>query len=223
MNYLLKNSFLAILLFGFSQCSKDNNVGTEYDLVIYRIPESDKFIFGEGDSLKYNCNDGTYETIYVLSATYDFESLTFNSANIDFGFGGEEEKITTFSYETFEIILESPDDRWKRYLEVEAAYGPCYRIFFKASPVDTLNSHIFKDCHERASSRSIASGKEDQSGSNSRDYIQDTIFNETVFSNLHSYNLSNGCKIFWNLKYGIIRFESKYETSELSWDLLVNN
>jgi len=192
-----------------SQCEK-------YD-IIYEIPDEEKFIFVEGDQLAYRCSDGSIDTFLVSDVRY----FPVTGEDYTGGFFGSGESYT-YSIENCIINIEALNDNWSVYLDLYRDYSPCYEI----SLVPDHNSHT-SEIYSFIENGCNGDQRGDVAGGHEADNDGSITFNDRVYHNVYFYE-SWGIfpderkgmryKIYWNIKYGIIRFEGINEVPELYWD-----
>ena len=204
---LIVLSFL-IALISLSQCEK-------YD-IIYEIPDEEKFMFDEGDQLTYSCSDGSTDTLIVIDVLY------FDETGEDWEGGWFGSDSYNYSVENCKINIKALNDSWSKYLDLYRDYSPCYEISFPPdhnSHSTELYSFIDNGCN--------GDQRGDVAGGHAADNSV-TVFNDKKYYNVYHYESwgifsdeKKGMryKIFWNMNYGIIRFEGINETPEIYWDL----
>ena len=221
MKALFKVLFFSIALPAlpliFTQCEKEG-----YD-VIYEISDEEKFIFDIGDQLKYSCSDGSIDTFFISNvSSYTKTWITSTGGDLCMINCGD----ISYLLECNEIIIKTDNDRWNLYLNIDSIYTPCYKIEFIPTALAftgiKLRSHIKKGCNED-SMYYVTEPIPQVMGHSTTRIISDTIFNNIGYYNIYSFKGGKNYRIFWNLKYGIIRFEGKNESSELYWDLVVHD
>lgn len=215
-------SFVKVFLFLLAlvlliECEKEENYHW-----IYEIADDDKFVFEEGDTLNYICSDGSADKFYVRRI------LLYNkTGHTDEGPGWCIlcELGDTYSAECFEVSIESISDRWDKHLRLDSIYTPCYIIDFQASVTSNgmvrVESRIKKGCDKELNSGSQAFVALDFC-SDMPDYLylEDRVFNNTEYYGVFVYNPDyEDYEIYWNMKYGIIRFVGYSESDTLYWDL----
>ena len=196
MKSLFKILFLSLaMILLFSQCEK-------YD-VIREIPESEKFVYVEGDTLRYTCSNGSADTLYVSSYIFKAETGQWESGGW-FGDG----VATTYKIDHCNIKIERVNDNL--HLDSACYYTPHYYIKFVADESGTIPTSVTRWCEEVSFN----------DGLDPILNIGDIIFNQNEYSNVFSAEVpGHNLILFWNLKYGIIRFEGINEDSDLYWDL----
>ena len=171
---------------------------------VNEIPEEDRYVYEEGDILIYKCSDGQNNTFFVKEA-----SLLFRP-------------IGSYAQEYQTILIESINDRWYKYLNLSSwiTPTPCYKTYvdswtgYEGARPNVNVSYGCGDFYE-----SIRVG-----------YGWEVDFEETTFNNKQYYKVYFDTKenspnkdsvfdIYWNLKYGIIRFVGYSEFDTLYWDL----
>ena len=189
MKSIRNPAILLLLIFGFCQCEKEE---------LFKIPESDKFIYEEGDTLIYIRNDGTIETFIITSYSFSEGIETFDNSGINWGLGGGSGKVK-YRKERYDISMQSTDDNWNLYLDLENDTTPCFQIYFIYSANDETNvqslaTSIYKRCGN-SSGKYIASNSE-------IDSKIDTVINSIKYQNVYSFLLSfSRARIYILLKF----------------------
>jgi len=192
-----------ILLFLFiliTACTKENKL----DEVVYDIPIEDRCVFTEGDTLLYSCSNGSTDSVLVKEVDFITETGTYTPWGSD---------IHNYTTETQSIFIESFSDNWQ-YEDIDSR---CFRMN-SLPKYDDLNVEKFPWCDllngcEYAGSRVIAT--------NLAQYEEKT-FDDISYKKVYFQSegdMNNGYEIYWNLKYGIIRFVGISNGTELVWQL----
>ena len=181
------------------------NECNSYDFV-NAIPKEDRYVYEEGDSLIYKCSDGQNSTFFVKVVSRVF--------------------LPIFSYtqEYQTIVIESINDRWYKYLNWPSwlTPTPCYKTY-----VDSWTGGGHEDARPKVN---VSSGCGGFYESSRIGYGWEVDFEDTTFNNKQYYKVYFDTKenspnkdsvydIYWNLKYGIIRFVGYSEFDTLYWDL----
>lgn len=194
--YMLLLSFLILVV----ACSKEKNL----EEVLYEIPEEDRFVFSVDDTLLYPCSNGSIDTVFVKDIDFKTETGTYTI------WGSAMHNYIT---ETQSLFLETAHDNWK-YEDLDSR---CFRIN-TLPKYDNINVAKFPWCDllngcEYTGSRVIAE--------NLADY-DEKIFNDISYKKVYYIfkgDVNNGFEIYWNLKYGIIRFVGNSNGNRLIWQL----
>ncbi len=183
----------------------------EPEVVVKSIPEVDRFIFEIGDTLICNCNDASVDTLWVRESDFYTESWTEE----DF-FGIER----SYRIDHCKITLEITDTCWLRILHY-ACYEPedcssCVNIETSGFLEEKPTTMVYFGC-EPVGGLVFA-----ESSVISSMYIDSRVFYNVYFCN-YNRTPSEGFRMYWTLKYGIIRFEGEIEDTLYSWDLEIPN
>jgi hypothetical protein len=196
-------SHIYILLFSFvllTACTKEN----ELDEVVYEIPVEDRFAFAEGDTLLYTCSNQSTDTVFVRGIDFIVETGTYTYLGVD------AHKYVT---ETQSIFIETAIDIWN-YEDIDSR---CFRMN-TLPKYDDINIENFPWCDllngcEYAGSRVLA----EQLASYEEIAFEGKNYKKVYYQS--GGNINNGFEIYWNLKYGIIRFEGVSNGTKLVWQL----
>jgi len=181
-----------------------------------KIPIEDRFIFKMGDTLDYRCSNGS--TFKVVIKNYNFNTQTkisqdwFDNTHID------HTDLQT-------IILETFSNDWN--VAIKNTLGsdgmdfepPCFIVNTLEgiwSSDENPGCWILNGC--------MIGGSAIIGESNVK--FQEKTYNNRSYKKVYSDSKKNGKASFtihWNLKYGIISFESSIDGSYFKWDLEVNN
>lgn len=193
--YITLFSFILIIA-----CAKEEKL----EEVVYEIPVEDRFVFSEGDTLLYSCSNGSTDTVFVRKVDFITETGTYTIWGT---------AMHNFITETQSLFIETSHDNWKfEYID-----SRCFRIN-TLPKYDDLNIENFPWCDllngcEHTGSRVIAE--------NLIDY-DEKIFNDIRYKKVYYESrgdMNNGFEIYWNLKYGIIRFVGISNGTKLIWQL----
>jgi hypothetical protein len=205
--YSISSVMLSFMLF-ISCGGKNNNPPEE-------IPVEDRFIYNLGDTLIYKCSDGSADTVNVK----DYRLWTTTGSTTDM-YGNEH----IFERQLQRIIIESSSDNWNRILRIVLSGDDfiyhCYIIETIETVYDTDGNPfcwIINGCN-------YGGGLPIFAESNVK--YPEISFNNNSYKKVYfdSRNLENNSyKIYWNLKYGIIRFESFTDGTLVTWDLVNHN
>jgi len=168
-----------------------------------KIPLEERFIFKKGDTLNYKCNNGSTFKVYIKDYKFWTETGTSQIGNTEWT-----------SYIDFQtIILETLSNEWN------IAFGSvfesnCFIIHTSGMPCDDNNrvTQITNGC-ELGGSIFVNAGCV---------IAQEITLNNRLYKKVYSFpkfNENYSLDICWNLKYGIILFESINEGTVLKWDL----
>ena len=192
-----------ILLFSFiliTGCTKENKL----EEVVYEIPAEDRYVFTEGDTLLYSCSNGSTDTVLVRKVDFITETGTYS-------FWGT--AMHNYITESQSVFIETSHDNWK----YEVIDSRCFRIN-SLPKYDDINVEYFPFCEilngcEYAGSRVIAEKLAD---------YDEKFFNDKSYKKVYYVSrgdMNNGFEIYWNLKYGIIRFVGLSNGTKLIWQL----
>lgn len=183
-------------------CEKENG----YDYIL-EIPVEDRCTFKKGDTILYICSDGSTDTACIKNVVF----RTITRSYTDDWFGGTH----TIKEDKQKIVIEVLFNDWnlllKNLLTSSGIDTCCYTIengndFY----LDNPRTEIVIGCEPPGGSI-IAYGLVE--------------YNEITFSNkeyrkVYYYSGEGwGYDIYWNLKYGIIRFEFYLGSESIVWDL----
>jgi len=176
-------------------------------IIVLSIPEEDRFIFEEGDTVVYNSSDASIDTIWVRGSDFYTEPLKEK----DF-FGIER----SYMIDHLKITLEITDTTWLNILHY-ACYNPgdcnsCVNIETSIYLEDSPATMIYFGC-EPTGGLVIA-----ESTVVSSMYLNGRVFYNVYFCN-YNRSSSEGFRMYWSLKYGIIHFEGGTGETRYTWDL----
>ena len=181
----------------FTQCDK-------YD-ILYEIPDAEKFIYKEGDTLRYIGSNESVDTFYVFS--YIFESVIRGPGVHETWFGTVKDNSTS-KIDHCNIKIARVNDNL--HLDSACYYAPYYYMKFVADESGTIPTSITRWCEEVSYN----------DGLDPILNIGHITFNQKEYSNVFSAEVpGHNLVLYWNLKYGIIRFEGINEDANLYWDL----
>jgi hypothetical protein len=210
---------LVLLLFLLVRCG--DGEGEEY---VYSFPAEDRFKYKEGNMLLYACSDGRTDTFLVESAWYD-------TLVEDYPCGGLYGPSKTCTYRSSEcyILLRQLNNFWLTVLEGgmgipdKADSTSSYGLRFHGS-FDSDNEA--SDCSSLASQDSIfhygyiagycKEGYEEYDFNGhtfSKAFMKEGIYGE------YPEEPEVHFRIYWNLRYGIFRYEDLRSDPPLTWDL----
>jgi len=189
----------------FSSCKEQ-----EPELVAKVIPETDRFIFDIGDQILYRSNHGSFDTVLVR----DVEFYTHSYSEEDF-IG----RTWNFRVDHGRICLEIADTSWLRILHY-ACYFPedcnqCVNMETDSFLEDIPTTHAYFGCEPFG-------GLVFATGISAMDEL--TLNNQVfrkVYATNHYHSDTEGFRMYWSLKFGIIRFEGEIGETFYSWDLVV--
>jgi len=180
---------------------------TEPEVIVLSIPGEDRFIFESGDTVIYNSSDASSDTIWVRESNFYTEPITEKDL-----FGIER----SYRVDHLKITLEITDTTWLNILHY-ACYNPedcnsCVNIETSVYLGETPATTVYFGC-EPFGGLVIA-----ESSVVSSMYLNNRVYYNVYFCN---YNRSSmeGFRMYWSLKYGIIRFEGGIGEARYSWDL----
>jgi len=206
MNTFFNTSLVLFSLIIIISCQEKDN-----PVEIHEIPIEDRFLYDKGDTLFYKCSDGSVDTSAIKD--YRFWTIAGTSRNM---FGNE------IRYETDlqRIMIESPSNQWNDILKVVLSSDDVNHPCFIIETVETIydaneNPYcwIINGCNYEGGLPIVAEGDVKYT---------EISFNNNSYKKVHFDSRENGensFKVYWNLKYGIIRFESVYNGALLTWDL----
>lgn len=198
--------YLVFLLCILISCGENNgpNVKTTYN----EIPDKDRFIYELGDALIYQCSDGSSISFSVID--YKFWTETSSSSLL----GTQYQSETQLQ----RVIIESSSDNWnsifKKVFSSEDFIFPCYSIETIYTVFDSNGNPacwIVNGCNGEGTVFAESGVMYAEISINNNSY------QKVYFDSRDAENISY--KIYWNLKYGIIRFECIDDGNELIWDL----
>lgn len=182
--------------------------------VIDEIPVEDRFVYSKGDTLTYKCSDGTTNAVLVK----DYQFWTQTPIGIETWYGGSGPWIR----DRQRITIESLSDRWQKVLSViwgnSLEISSCFIIDTSLRPYDE-NGNPFCSLINRCDYADWFSAMD---GSQC---CAEQSFNGHLYKKLYYFNSflgveSNSYTVYFNLKYGIIRFESVIDGKQEIWDLV---
>jgi len=189
-------------LFSLASCKEK-----ESEVIVLSILEEDRFIFDSGDTVIYNSSDTSADTVWVIGSS--FYTAPFLQKDI---FGIER----SYMVDHLKITLEITDTTWLNILHY-ACDNPedcnsCVNIETSVYLDENPTTTVYLGCQPFGGLVLAES-----SVINSM-YLNDRIFYNVYFCN---YNRSStgGFRMYWSLKYGIIRFEGEIGETRFTWDL----
>lgn len=200
-----------LIFLGLSGCEKE---GIENNDMFYEIPGELKFLFEEGDSLSYQCTDGSVQSFLVNDIS--FRGATGIRQNLFY------DSDDTYSIEICEIEFLCEKDDWDKHIGMDCVYDINYKLIFDQTIFTwgTFNPHSTIE-------RLCTGGRtwDVAFSPHVRGTYFDTVINEIEYRNCFTYQIhpdriSEGDDIYrfiWNMNYGIIQFEVIDVTPELSW------
>ncbi len=172
--------------------------------VRFTIPVEDRCVFAEGDVLHYRCSDGSTDTVFVNKVEFKTETGTYSVWGAD---------MHNFSTQIQEIRIEASNDNWI-YGDIESS---CF-IIQSLPKYDDLNTENFPRC-------ALLNGCEHEGSLILADKLAETYGIEMdgkIFEKVYYFyqgGANDGFEVYWNLKYGIIRFVGKSNGTKLTWQL----
>ena len=191
---------LAMLTLG--SCEK-----REPEVVVKHIPEEDRLIFEEGEPLIYHCSDESADTVWVILSNFHTETRT------ETGFLGG---AWTIKEDRAKITLEITDTTWLWIIHY-ACPSPedcnaCVNIQTGPYQDDKPTTDIYFGCGPSGGIIFAQGSAKAEMNLNGRSYTN-------VYSYIHGLNETEGFRMYWSLKYGIIRFEGEIGETTYTWDL----
>lgn len=206
MKSLIKISLLLLSIIILIACEKKNEFKA-----IFEIPVEERCIFKKGDTLLYMCNDGSTDTACIIYVDF-WTHIQPHTSSWSI--------ITPYKMDNQKIVIEALFNDWNLNLnnfwtkipsQGNRFNSPCYGIQTIGSPTDNFpTTSVVNGCEW--SGWGIASGRVN---------IIEITLNGKKYKKVYGYPKGNssGWKIYWNLKYGIIRFEFISDGSTIIWDL----
>jgi hypothetical protein len=200
MRVLISIYIILLSIILIAACSKEKKL----EEVVYEIPVEDRFVFTEGDTLLYTCSNGSTDSVFVKIVDFKIEKGTYT-------LWGED--MHNYITETQSILIETFHDKW----EYDVIDSRCFRIN-TLPKYDDLNVELFPWCDllngcEYAGSRVLAENLADYD-----EIMLSGVSYKKVYY-ISRGDMNNGCEIYWNLKYGIIRFVGISNGIYLTWHL----
>lgn len=208
MKSLIRIGLLLLSIQWLLACSEEKEKEIVPD--IDSIPFNDRFIFNKGDSIYYTSSDGSTDTVFIKDFSFWRKQESYSDM-----FGGMHSYVRDFQ----NISFECSNDKWRKvikdYLSSGDSISHCFMIeteetlYFEGNPV----CMIVNGCGHTSGHPYIA-------GSGVKFY--EIVLNNKSYYKVYYYlsNEPNSYKIYWNLKYGIIRFEGIYNGNNVVWDLV---
>jgi len=179
----------------------------EPEVEVRRIPEEARFIFKEGEPLIYHCSDESVDTVWVRFYDFYTETITYT------GFLGGE---WAANEDRAKITLEICDTSWLWIIHY-ACLLPEY-----CNSCVNIQTGVYK---EEEPSTDVSFGcipSEEiifaQSSAETEMNLNGHMFTK-VYSYNHEVSETEGLRMYWSLKYGIIRFEGEIGETSYTWDL----
>ena len=174
---------------------------------IRSIPEEDRFIFKEGEPLIYHCSDESADTVWVRLSDFYTETITYT------GFLGGK---WTSREDRARITLEITDTTWLRIIQyacpLQEDCDKCVNIQTGVYQDDKPSTFLCFGCGTYGGNIFAESPAETEVDLNGVTYTN-------VYSYIHIENETAGFRMYWSLKYGIIRFEGEIGETTYTWDL----
>lgn len=158
--------------------------------VVNRIPIEERCVFTEGDILLYSCSDGSTDTAVVLNV--EFKTQTGTTTGF---FGGA---TNTYVTDIQKLEIETFHDKWK-YGDVDSR---CY--YFLTSPEYHNVVENFPRCILANGCGGV--GEDRLIIGDSFPDFDEKKFNNKTYKKVY-FESRGSLKVYWNLKYGIIRYE----------------
>ena len=175
--------------------------------VVMRIPEEDRFIFKEGEPIIYHCSDESADTVWVRFSDFYTETRT------ETGFLGGEWIVKE---DRARITLEITDTTWLTIIHYACPLpedcNECVNIQTGPYQDDIPPTVLYFGCGTYGGIIFAESSAEAEMDLNGLSYTN-------VYSCTHGLNETEGFRMYWSLKYGIIRFEGEIGETTYSWDL----
>ena len=179
----------------------------EPEVIVLSIPEEDRSIFEIGDTVIYISSDTSVDTIWVRGS--DFYTEPYKEKDF---FGIER----SYRVDHLKITLEITDTTWLNILHF-ACYNPedcnsCVNIETAVFLEENPTTMVYFGCD------SVGGLVFAESSVVSSMYLNGSIFYNVYFCN-YNRSPSEGFRMYWSLKYGIIRFEGEIGETQYVWDL----
>lgn len=197
---------LFVFLLGAFHACKDEDPDA-----YYQISSEDRFVFKIGDTLYYDCSNGSSLKVTVME--YSFFTETRQSTD---WFGG----IHIHHYDNQYITLKTPSNEWNNaFKAIFGAPGisdfesPCIMINTDGIPCNDYPASSIESGCDLADASGIFYG--------CLRFYKINIHSKSYYHvYVDSFQVDdNGCKMLWNLKYGIISLETTINDSTLVWNL----
>lgn len=178
------------------------------------IPLNDRFIYKIGDKLVYKCSDGTSVAVTVTNYLF-WTNVTTGYEYID-----PHLRFVVKKMQQQRITIASSSDIWNNAINTICSSNSfTSRCYIISTDVDNWeegedpNSWIMNSCNIEIPGPMFK---------NEAERTQFISFNNKSYQKVYSASRNvgnNNLKLYWNLKYGIIRFESVVEGKQEIWDL----
>jgi hypothetical protein len=179
----------------------------EPEVVVRSIPEEDRFIFEEGEPLIYHCSDESADTVWVLFS--DFYTETINESGF---LGGE----VIVKEDRAKITLKLTDSTWLKIIHYACPLpedcNSCVNIQTGPYQDEKPTTDVYFGCSPYGGIIFAESSAEAELNLNGLSFTN-------VYSYTHGMNETEGFRMYWSLKYGIIRFEGEIGETTYTWDL----
>ena len=179
----------------------------EPEVKVRSIPVEDRFTFEEGDLLIYHCSDESADTVWVILSDFHTETITQT------GFLGGEVIVKE---DRVKITLEITDTTWLKIIHYACPLpedcNECVNIQTGVYRYDKPTTDVYFGCTPYGGIIFAESPAETEMNLNGRSYTN-------VYSYTHGIDETEGFRMYWSLKYGIIRFEGEIGENTYTWDL----
>ena len=179
-------------------CEKENG----YDYIL-EIPVEDRCTFKRGDTILYICSDGSTDTACIKNVVFRTITRSYTT-----WFGGTHNIKEDKQKVVIEVLFNDWNLLLKNILTSPGIDTCCYTIengndFY----LDNPRTDIVIGCESPG--KLIAYGLID---------YNEITFNNKEYRKVYYYS-GEGYNIYWNLKYGIIRFKFFLGSESIVWDL----
>lgn len=180
----------------------------EPEVEVRRIPEEDRLIFKVGEPLFYHCSDGSVDAVWVRFSDFHTETLTYSS-----DFSGAE---WTVMEDRAKITLEITDTTWLWIIHHACSLpkdcNSCVNIQTGVYQEGKPTTDVYFGCGPYGGNIFAQSSAETEMNLNGHKFTN-------VYSYNHEASETEGFRMYWSLKYGIIRFEGEIGETTYNWDL----
>ena len=204
-----------LILFGLLlavQCQKDCDI-------VYTL--YDRYIYEEGDSLRYMCSDGASDTFRV-------EKLWYSTIVEEHPEGIFSDKMCEYRFQECNLYLQNLNNYWETLVDFpfitrrDSTYGFMIRYYGEEQDDQNRSCSNIGSGNEESFEGYIASNCFDGltgSGNFFKGKEYHNVFNYEIFIEAGEGFDAIHYKIYWNLSHGIIRFENLAKNPVISWDL----
>lgn len=202
MKTLYKIYLLILAMLPLGSCEQ-----REPEVEVRRIPEEDRLVFEKGEPIIYHCSDESADTVWVRLPDFYTETITHT------GFLGGK---STVKEDRARITLEITDTTWLRIIQYACPLpedcNACVNFQTGVYQDDKPTTMVYFGCSPSGGIIFAESPAETEMNLNGRSY-------HNVYSYIHGINETEGFRLYWSLKYGIIRFEGVIGETNYTWDL----